>query len=142
MFNQDEFNKLCDRYVIARVAEIRLEWLLSEDHPTSWEVLQKVTEDVLVVNEQLNRVIRQQRDADQGNLMDDMEMLDMVAAALFIVNPNLPDGMRKPGNTWNPMVNWFATYLTSTAKFWQSRGRRAALVSYANEVVKLGRLSS
>ena len=138
MFDQDEFNKLCDRYVIARVAEIRLEWLMSEDHPTSWDTLQNVTEDILVVNEQLHRVILQQREVDRGDLMDDLDMLEMVASALFIVNPNIPNGMRQPGDALNPVVNWLVTYLKSSAKFWQSKGGQAALVNAANEAIELG----
>lgn len=138
MFNQDEFNTLCDRYVIARVAEIRFDWILSKDSPTSWFVPLEITEAAEEAGYDLECMVRQNREVDQGDLRDSLDMLEIVAFALFMVNPSLPDGMRKPGNIQNPLVNWFVTYLTKTAKFWQGKGSQAALVNAAREAVELG----
>jgi hypothetical protein len=138
-FDQDRFNNLCDQFVIARVAEIRYDWLLVEGAASDWETYQKFSADVASFKNELNEVVSQcPNDIDQGDLRDEMEMLEIIAAALFFVNPNIPSNIRQPIQSWNPMVNWFISYLRKTIRFWQGRGRQAALVNAAQEAIELG----
>jgi hypothetical protein len=138
-FDQDKFNELCDRFVIARVAEIRYDWLLAEDAASDWETHVILATEVADIEDSLDEVISHlPRDVDQGDLRDEMDMLEVIASALFFVNPNIPSDIRQPVRSWNPMVNWFISYLRKTIRFWQGRGRQAALVNAAREAVELG----